>query len=247
MQDTLINKQTTKLCFLSLDLFGKSLIFEENNEQKFSTTIGSILTVLMFIALIVMSFMFGQDIYKRENPNIMLSEFIVGNELAYTNQKENPLIIFFMDENAQLLKDDPNSLFTIRTSFIYLDEHTTPNMTYYYGINKCNPDNYIGKANKDFVKSKVSLFPTYCIDHNMDFMLRSSQNQPNSYSIVVDIMKCDEEYRENNFYYDDFNGEDSISLNYSLTNITYKKNNFMSVKCKYSQSITKNFFFSLST
>ena len=53
-----------------LDIFGRELTFEEHNVQSFKTFLGAIMSILVFIAIVVMGIMFGKEVYERKLPAV---------------------------------------------------------------------------------------------------------------------------------------------------------------------------------
>ncbi len=57
-----------------IDLFGKEFKFTINGSERFRSTFGGILTIIVAIIVGVLAFFFGQDLYYRRNPKIINEE-----------------------------------------------------------------------------------------------------------------------------------------------------------------------------
>lgn len=97
-----------------IDIYGNTFTFEEDSKQSYRTLIGGVLTILLMILVIVMGFIFGQEIYLHDVPTVSNS----GETLSYSkiNMKSLP-IIFSIESNEELIYDY-TQYFTIKTSFV---------------------------------------------------------------------------------------------------------------------------------
>ena len=58
-----------------LDIFGRPITFETKDSENFKTYFGGLLTVITGILMIIIGFIFGEEIYQRENPNVLESNY----------------------------------------------------------------------------------------------------------------------------------------------------------------------------
>lgn len=86
-----------------VDLFGKSLIFEEKESQKHHTLIGNIMTFSVIITCCIIGFMFGNEIYERKTPTVIVSEDII--DTSRFTFKEYPLIFSFAYFDGTPIRD----------------------------------------------------------------------------------------------------------------------------------------------
>ena len=93
-----------------IDLFGRNQSFEEDENQKFTTNLGVIMTIILIIISLVIGFLFGKEIYQRKNPSVVqsvdkkpysrisLKDFpiylVIGNSESDNFQIENYLDIY---------------------------------------------------------------------------------------------------------------------------------------------------------
>jgi hypothetical protein len=72
-----------------LDLFGNTFSFTIFQKEKFKTSIGGILSLMVVIIALVFSFLFGQDFFLRSNPKITSQRVIPHNDdlIQITSEK----------------------------------------------------------------------------------------------------------------------------------------------------------------
>ena len=78
-----------------LDFLGRPISFEIENSSTFQSFFGVIFSILVFVTALVLTFLFGSEVYKRKNPNIFISEQFK-NEVQ-TNLLDFPFFIGFFD------------------------------------------------------------------------------------------------------------------------------------------------------
>lgn len=163
--------------FKNLDIFGKQLMFEEDNSQRFSTNIGFLFTMLIFISLIVIAFFLGKDIYQRRYPKLVTSKRIITNSLeqlehsSILNIKEFPIMFYITNNHGDIEKSDLNELFTFITTSVQINEDSSKQIDYYYGASLCNSSNYYNEY-KDFIDNELQRNPyLYCFDKDLNFNL----------------------------------------------------------------------------
>lgn len=87
-----MNPKKSRFSFLKqIDLFGQDLKFVENDSQTYKTSMGAIFTYLLIISIIVISFLFGKELYEKKTPYLMQSEEIVPPDEASVDLREFPL------------------------------------------------------------------------------------------------------------------------------------------------------------
>ncbi len=54
-----------------IDIFGKPFNFNINKQEQYLTCFGGLLSILVYLAFVISTWYFGQDIYKRQSPKIL--------------------------------------------------------------------------------------------------------------------------------------------------------------------------------
>mmetsp|Transcript_1542 Transcript_1542/g.1503 ORF Transcript_1542/g.1503 Transcript_1542/m.1503 type:complete len:609 (-) Transcript_1542:79-1905(-) len=182
--------------FLKIDIFGRDLMFEENDVQAYKTYIGSCLTILAIISVSIIGFLFGSEIYNRINPTVISSEEMI--EESIVKASDYPIIFYFMDGDS-LQNYDIDSvfdfhIFTINFSHQMVSEFTSTT----FGLVECNPDHY--NREKEFVQRKIegakaNKQKLFCLPFSEDTIFKNTEASPNSDAYVLRILDCTPEMR----------------------------------------------------
>ena len=65
--------ENSKLFLKNVDLFGRERSFEEEDLTEYKTYVGSVMTITTLVLCVVMSFLFGKEIYEKKHPNVVQS------------------------------------------------------------------------------------------------------------------------------------------------------------------------------
>ncbi len=68
---------------LKLDFLAFQIGLEFDNSTRFRSIYGSILSILIIISLIIMGFLFGSEVYKREKPYVTYSNVYSENSKSH--------------------------------------------------------------------------------------------------------------------------------------------------------------------
>lgn len=176
----------------SIDVFGIQLELRKNDRNTFNTVLGSVFSILIYISLIILSFIFGKEIYERKMPRVSS-----GFEILQPNATD-----------IEITKSYPFT-FALRNSF------TTELLTYgeYYNIDFKIWDNTnktagfkiipliekdvivqcsINHFNKDYHEAleNFKLIHTFmCFNFN-NITLRNDKSAPNSLFITLEVKLC---------------------------------------------------------
>jgi len=102
----------TKTSFSSLieklDLFGISYNFQLDNQEKYKTLKGGLISIMFYLITLILFIGFGQNLYERKNPKVSLSSMIGDYERTSINNKNFTLA--FRIENYDGLQLNNNSI-----------------------------------------------------------------------------------------------------------------------------------------
>lgn len=177
--------------FRRLDIYGRDLMFEEHNVQSFKTNLGSVLTMITFITIIIIGFLSGKEIYQREIPIVAVSKEIV--QEASINLSDFPVIMFFGDSTGKDL-GDINAFLKFKVAYYGLTEKFEVFIREYNSLIPCNPESFT--LHKQYIaevveKSKKSNLTPYCINHESKYVLKNPRASVDSASLGVRVFKCD--------------------------------------------------------
>lgn len=236
-----------------IDLFSKFFIFEEKEHQKFSTIGGIVLTFLLLFTCIIIGYLFGKEIYQRNNPTVMNSN----ERINVSEIKANEFPIFYV------IFDDDSVNLPLATKYIDVDlnyliigEDYSINNINYQGLKTCQASDFYGnyKALVDEVYSSVlEIYDLYCILYSKDMIIKNDYStQDSSYLNLEFALKdgnfTDEEIVERNemmeygvyvslLYFDSF--IDSTQYDSPIT--YYQKTNIQ----KLSEGLLQRHFFNI--
>lgn len=89
--------------FRKLDLFGHDYNFESEGSSKFSTIEGALFSLIAITTITVISFIFGQELYKRKSPNVSMSNDLLKD--SEIDLKSFPVLMGFHDIYAREIKN----------------------------------------------------------------------------------------------------------------------------------------------
>lgn len=174
-----------------VDSFGRDLKFEEDGIQSFKTEVGAIFTLIMFVLVVILAILFGQEIYQRKLPIVLVSNEIV--EKVQIQLSDFPIVLFFADlegnnfENAQ-------EYVKVEVNYIQFNAENAMSTSQFVGMLPCNPDSFT--SHKEFVSEllenakKPKGMTPYCINHNSTFTIRNQFGQANSSSLMISVHNC---------------------------------------------------------
>jgi len=164
-------------CLKGIDMMGKEFKFKIDGEKAFNTQLGGIITIFKLFAFLILVWYFGQDIYLREQPSLLIMNtmedeypkryvdskafnFAIRIEDSYANSVNDPSIFTF-DLIYQELEAGENGVFKApKTTIIDMEDcsikHFDNETLYFYKLYnyKCVVTNYTigGSWGASFVK-----------------------------------------------------------------------------------------------
>lgn len=128
--------------FQKIDLFGKHFKFEQNSNQNFTTNLGIGLSILIIITSIVICFIFGQELYLRQNPTVISSQQIVPTSEVSLNNF--PIEFYVIDRfGIRIPRSDVKMLFDISYYYYEIDSNgKVKALDIYEASSTCNKTNY---------------------------------------------------------------------------------------------------------
>jgi hypothetical protein len=116
-----------------IDLFGKTLIFEEKHSQRHNTTGGLIFTFLLLVVTCIIGFLFGKEIYERKYPVVVNSKEIIS--YSRINTQDYPIFFSFSLKDGTGVKQSED-VFDVIISQITMDENLYITAKNYQGLTK---------------------------------------------------------------------------------------------------------------
>lgn len=197
------------------DLFGKSLAFEEQNKENFTTMLGSLLTYIIILICIILGGILGFEIFIKENPLVINS--IKRIDYSKIEIHNYPLIFIFNLGSGAEVKD-VDELFDFSLLQYTIDtEDLSVTTNLYTGFKPCDANDYSIRY-RDLVDNYISVTnqKLYCINHNNTYFQNPYTNSNSTFiaarfhdcGTVIKNKKCSE-------------NADLITKNFFITLITF--------------------------
>lgn len=183
------------------DLFGHILTFEENDSNYFKTSIGSLLSYLLIICILIACFIFGQEIYKRETPIMVTGEEIVGKQDLKVLLRDFPYIMSLNSKNAGPILNDYRELLNVEIWYMNMTPEGVVSREVYFGFSECDVEIFNEDLRTMVSEIMEGLIANgwlpRCIIHKgkEEYSVANKFSFPDSDFILMKIMDCDEKYR----------------------------------------------------
>lgn len=176
--------------FKKIDLYGRDLMFEEHNVQAFKTYIGAVLTLITFITLTIIGFLFGREIYQRKIPIVTVSNEILNESLVPLS--DFPIVMYFARKNGRNIENIDNYI-EVSVNYFKISPEKFINSTVYAGVLPCDPNSFT--KHRDYIsnlleQAKVGDLQPYCINFDKNYTLKNPYAVANSASMGVSISEC---------------------------------------------------------
>lgn len=168
-----------------IDIFQTKLTFDVEENDSIKTNFGGFITILMVVFFGLLVAGFGQDFFKRENPNILRSEsFYFESPYHAINNKNFTFSFFIQDSNNMLIDDDTFAYFTFSYRHFRGSEFVSSEGL---EVTPCTQDLLVeGHFDKEFNYTKM-----YCPRFN-NITIGGGWIQPEIKFIFVNALFCPE-------------------------------------------------------
>lgn len=197
------NKGLFLRLFKKIDFLGQEFNFEKDNSIHYKTVQGAFLSLLTLISILVIAFLFGQEVYKRENPNIASSREFILQSRVYL--KDYPVLFSFHNPDTTDLSNVTNvfdfAIGTYTVSSSYDSETNSSKLTtsvdYSLKLTLCKDklnefNKYRNEVNYFINNSKMTL---YCFNFNDETYFQNEMGSDDSVFIRLIIKGCDDTQR----------------------------------------------------
>ena len=179
-----------KKLFLNLDFLAFQIGFELDRSTKFKSFQGAVLSTVVIIATIIIGFLFGSEIYKRQKPNVTSSATFIGNSIIYL--KDFPLVMTFYNDTEILL--NPFDYYDI---LLYKENYTNSEnefADYLYGSKpvSCRYDHFHAwksKISEQKINEIMDISPI-CFDNEEEIYFENTDDDVNSTYIQLTVKSC---------------------------------------------------------
>lgn len=173
-----------KRTILALDVFGQSFTPEFEDSKSFKTTIGLIFTIILLTVCIVLSILFGREIYLRQDPYVTTSDSIQNffqiplTKIPFFFQLRNP--ITSKQVNLTEYLTPKTSIYDIINNNVFIRK-TSP-------LEPCSLDYYPDIKNMNF-SSDFDITNFYCLNPK-NYTIQNMAYSNFSLNFRIDFFKC---------------------------------------------------------
>ena len=185
------------------DMIGKTITFEENGNQNFTTFFNGVTTTFLFIAISIISFILGKEIWKRENPFSFINYQFVDQEHEVL---EFPFIFALSTNYITKFKNSIFKIFDIGIKNISII-NGEPTQYDYLLQQECDihqfPKKFLGKLESAIILYKYLELTPLCFPIKPEFSKIFKDNSGlNQISVLLNIYLCDDEIKLGGTKYD---------------------------------------------
>ena len=150
--------------FESMDLFGEVFNFTILGKSTYTTKIGGILSLILILTSIGVSFMFGMDLINKSNPNVIFSRIIPENYTYINCTTINFPFYWRISDDDTASINFTGILYPNLILYVYKKNQTTNKYDSFKNISM--PVKFCTKAlvGNDLIFEKLGLQNYYCID-----------------------------------------------------------------------------------
>lgn len=174
--------------FKQFDLFGKSLTFEERENEKYTTIIGNIATYIIIISSLIFGVILGTEIILKDTP--MVIDSIERISYSRITLDDYPVVFSFSFADGSEVKDI-DELFDYSTLMYTISgQNFTITNEISYGLKECNPEDFKPLFRETIIEYlDRSTNKIYClIGNNLHFQDRYADI--NSTFLAARFYKC---------------------------------------------------------
>lgn len=177
-----------KKFLFSIDLYGIEYSFRENSDTKYHTIQGSLLSLLSYTAIIVVSILFGKEIFVNRIPYVNSGEKLIPFQESEVNLSYFP-IAFLFQNGSDLSTMDPRNYYSVKYMVFTNDENNVYTNTPPLPLDfvKCNFDDIEKRYN---VEGSIQDKDNYCLNFN-NITIYNDGSDRNSRNVVINLSKCD--------------------------------------------------------
>lgn len=225
------------------DMFGKVYSFEEKQNKSYNTIIGTIFTILLYITILIIGIIYGQELIIRENPIMITSKEIVSSSETKVYTEDYPIMINIYDRRGIAI-EDIEKIIKIEVSHFNFTS-SNPLSVSKQEIKPCDPNDYSIENRKYIIEaSKFYLFRNgtsslYCVKPKKDLYFHGKYTSTNSSFLHMIFKLCNstiEKCVDNINDYINF----SFYVQFSFINSYIEPKSYNNPIHKYLDSITTN-------
>lgn len=182
--------------FKSIDIFGKMYSFERKGTQHNYTSLGGFFTVGIVIAVAIVGFLFGKEIYERKIPNSNFSEEMI--ETSRIDLNDIPIMFWFGLQGGRRI-NDISTVLSFKTKLHTFKIDLTSEEEFFPSLSPCVSDsfnNHRELIEEDIINAKVQNMDMLCLNTDPNMYFQNDYSSKNSTFVHLFISYCDPTQRE---------------------------------------------------
>lgn len=189
------NTKSISRIFSKIDLLGQEFNFESDNSIRHRSSQGALFSLITIIAIVIIAFLFGQEVYQRKNPNISLSKEVIPYSQVYL--KDFPLLFTFHYPDTSEVKNITD-VFDFSIETYHINSQSQVSALFNYTLVPCTQQVDKFRYNKQYVVSALTLtnYDYYCINFDDNYFFQNPMATTNSTFLKIIISICKEEERD---------------------------------------------------
>lgn len=164
-----------------LDLLSEDTSFLVKGKKGYRTNLGVLLSILMILASIIFTILFGQEIYQRKRPNVSISEEFLAN--SRVKMTEYPFYFTLTGYNGKMIEDYKKyyDVLTFKMNFTENLAIDYSGYTPFFPVVKCE------KKHFNSVKGKISDLDIENILHTHSFCVEYNEEEGAVQNPIISI------------------------------------------------------------
>lgn len=173
-----------------IDIFGRSMTFENDSSRKLHTIAGGITSILLAIICTTLALVLGSDFYLRKVETVTSSEKINDSTTLYLN--DLPLLMAFFSNG--FIIDDPFEVVDLNVKKMTINGSVS--IEYFNKFDICTPNKY--KLYQQAVEALInsSPFKLICYNSENSEYVKNSLGENDSITYFFEITKCNPSLRK---------------------------------------------------
>lgn len=185
------------LYYKRIDIFSFMLGFEYQETKRKKNIVGASLTLIVIIISIIISFLYGKDIYQRKLPNVSLTDEF----LKDSNFTMNDFTVFFLvsDSLGNILEEPFKYVYPHAQYLSRINSVTQFGGEKYNNFTRCERRHF-SNIERHLSSSEIEVYlalPTICVDYHDDALILNSYGYTNSSYINYAFEFCNSSLHEN--------------------------------------------------
>lgn len=155
--------------FRNVDILSPTIGFEYEGSNHYKSYVGAAYSALLIITAGVITLLFGQDFYLRQNPSVVTSQVMIKNSTVQIDNKDTVIVVGLLENNAfsesAILKYD----IELVQVYAYINDQglLALNRTVYHSpLVKCNTLNLNLSSTIDSIFEFRNSIGVYCISYD---------------------------------------------------------------------------------